>query len=276
VVYLATDMTLGRKLALKTLPAATEALAARLQHEARTMAHVRHPHLASIYGAEQWRGAPVLLVEFLEGGTLLDWLRRGPFTVDEALSLGIVLADALDCLHRAGILHRDVKPSNIGYTLTGEAKLLDLGLAATIQGHEDRLDAPASDDLPGSGDPGHQTPGGRGHSQSGPLLGTLRYMAPEALEGNPPGPSLDLWSLAFVLYEAIAGRHPLAELAAEDLVGRVRQGLVPDLRESSPDCPASVAAFFRDALSPVLERRPQSAATFRAALQHLRAELLAA
>ena len=104
VVYLATDMALGRKVALKTLPKLSNRLAARLQQEARAMATVLHPHLALIYGADQWRGTPVLIVEYLEGGTLLDWLRRGPLTVEETLSLGIVLADVLDRLHRTGTL----------------------------------------------------------------------------------------------------------------------------------------------------------------------------
>jgi serine/threonine-protein kinase len=101
-------------------------------------------------------------------------------------------------------------------------------------------------------------------------------MSPEALNGAAPRPSFDLWSLAFVLYECIAGRHPFAELSSERLVALVQEGNIPDLRDAAPDCPAPVAAFFRDALSKVPDRRPPSAGAFRAALQHLRSALLAA
>jgi hypothetical protein len=272
VVYLATDMTLGRQVALKTLPTASAALAARLQQEARTMANVRHPNLALIYGAEQWRGSPVLSVEYLEGGTLLDWLRRGPLTVDEALSLGIVVADVLDRLHRSGILHRDVKPSNIGYTLSGEAKLLDLGLAVAFDG-EDAVPSDGRTDVRDGGSVLGSEP--REWSQTGHLFGTLRYMAPEALAGLAEHPSFDLWSLGFVLYEAIAGNHPFAHHSPSACARSISEGRIPDVRDLAPECPGQVAGFLRDALSVVPDRRPRTAAQFRAALQHLRSALAA-
>ena len=131
VVYLAVDMVLDRQVAIKTLPSLRSQSADRLHREARTMARVVHPNLALIYGTEQWRGTPMLIVEYLDGGTLRDWIRRGPVPCAEAIDLGIVLADVLDSVHASGVLHRDVKPSNIGYTSDRRPKLLDFGVSPT-------------------------------------------------------------------------------------------------------------------------------------------------
>jgi hypothetical protein len=264
VVYLATDVSLGRRVALKTLPCVSDSLATRLQREARAMATVLHPNLAQIYAAEQWRGSPVLIVEYLDGGTLLDSLRRGSFTVQETLGLGILMADVLDRLHGAGILHRDVKPSNIGYTLSGTPKLLDLGLAAMSDG----LGGESGVMVPGVAIAQPNVAAGAG-SDSRHLFGTLRYMAPEALAGASPTPSFDLWALGLVLYEALTGHHPLGNEPGYRLPMRIERADFPDVRDYCQDCPAPVAAFFRDALSFSLERRPGTAREFRLALQSL-------
>jgi serine/threonine protein kinase len=133
VVYLATDLILDRKVAIKTLPTLTAKRAAKMEREARAMASVLHPNLACIYGVERWRGTPLLVGEYLEGGSLADRLARGPIEVAEALDIGIVIADVLDRVHGSGLLHRDVKPSNIGFAGDGQPKLLDFGLAAILQ-----------------------------------------------------------------------------------------------------------------------------------------------
>jgi serine/threonine-protein kinase len=101
--------------------------------------------------------------------------------------------------------------------------------------------------------------------------GTLRYMSPEAIAAGPSGPSFDLWSLSFVLYEALTGRHPFATLSAGEMADAIRRSAIPDVRDLCPDCPASLAAFFRDALSPVETRRPASAADLRRHLQGIKA-----
>ena len=141
VVYLAVDMVLDRHVAIKTLPSLRSKSAERLHREARTMARVVHPNLALIYGTEQWRGTPMLVVEYLDGGTLRDSIRRGPVSYAEAMELGIVLADVLDRVHASGVLHRDVKPSNIGYTTDRRPKLLDFGLALLDQDRDARSGA---------------------------------------------------------------------------------------------------------------------------------------
>jgi hypothetical protein len=263
VVYLATDVALGRSVALKTLTRVSSSLAVRLQREARAMATILHPNLAVIYGAEQWRGNPVLIVEYLEGGTVLDTLRRGSFSTREMLGLGILIADVLDRLHGVGILHRDVKPSNIGYTVAGTPKLLDLGLAGVFAHKEPaRGGATRSFDVA-------SVHGDYAMASDSSQLGTLRYMAPEALEGASPRPGFDLWALSLVLYEVMTGRHPLAHESGQGLVDRLRRAEFPDVRDFRKDCPPGVADFLRVALAADPSRRPATAAEVRSRLQCL-------
>src|SRR5207253_8576282 len=115
--------------AIKTLPRVSPEHAMRLRREARAMAAVQHRHLALIYGVETWRGTPLLVVEYLDGGTLADRLKAGPLAIDGVRELGISLCGALHSMHRSGVLHRDIKPSNIGFTREGVPKQLDFGLA---------------------------------------------------------------------------------------------------------------------------------------------------
>ena len=274
VVYLAVDMVLDRQVAIKTLPALRSESAERLHREARTMARVLHPNLALIYGTEQWRGTPMLIVEYLDGGTLRDWIRRGPVPYAEAVDLGIVLADVLDRVHASGVLHRDVKPSNIGYTSDRRPKLLDFGLALLDQAQDSRPAAEplsdwATDALLGSVDPeATVTVGER-------LVGTPLYLAPEALAGSMPQPSFDLWGLALVLYEAIAGCHPFAADDVGTVLAAAERAGVPDIRDYRPTCPFGLAAFLREALSPSITRRPESAGAMRRELHRLRASIQA-
>ena len=274
VVYLAVDMLLDRKVAIKTLPSLRSTAAERLHREARTMARVLHPNLALIYGTEQWRGVPMLIVEYLDGGTLRDWIRRGPVPYVEAIELGIVLADVLDSVHASGVLHRDVKPSNIGYTSDRRPKLLDFGLALLDQAEDSRFSTDplsdwATDALLESEDPeATVTVGER-------LVGTPLYLAPEALAGRRPQPSFDLWSLALVLYEAIAGRHPFAADEVGTVLAAAERAGVPDIRDYRPTCPFGLASFLRDALSRSITRRPESAGVMRRELHRLRASIQA-
>ena len=272
VVYLAVDMVLDRTVAIKTLPSLRPESAERLHREARTMAKVLHPNLALIYGVEEWRGVPLLVVEYLDGGTLRDCIRRGPVSYASAIDLGIVLADVLARVHEAGVLHRDVKPSNIGYTSDGRPKLLDFGLA--LLGRDggtqsprpigERLSDPAREALSRSTDPGSTV------TVADRLVGTPLYLAPEALAGVTPQPSFDLWGLGLVLYEALAGRHPFAAEDSAKVLVAVERADVPDIRDYRPTCPVGLAAFLRTALSPSVSRRPATAGTMRRELHRLR------
>ena len=268
VVYLAFDTILDRQVAIKTLPSLRSESARRLHREARAMANVVHPNLALIYGTEQWRGTLMLVVEYLAGGTLRERMGRGPMSCEEAIELGIVLSDVLDRLHASGMLHRDVKPSNIGVTGDGRPKLMDFGLALLHRigdfGRPAGLPSDRASEAPDPwADPAVTVSGADG------LAGTSLYLAPEALAGVAPRPSFDLWALALVLYEAIAGRHPFAADDVEAVLAAVERADVPDIRDCRPTCPAGLAAFLRGALSRDIARRPATAASMRNELQQV-------
>ena len=263
-------MVLDRRVAIKTLPSLRSESAERLCREARTMATVLHPNLALIYGTEQWRGTPMLIVEYLDGGTLRDAIRRGPVSFVEAIELGIVLADVLDRVHTSGVLHRDVKPSNIGYTGDGRPKLLDFGLALLDRTRDpgswaEPLSGRANEALVEAESPATTVTVGER------LVGTPLYLAPEALAGIAPQPSFDLWGLALVLYEAVAGHHPFAATDVGTVLAAAQRGGVPDIRDYRPTCPAGLATFLRGALSPNMTQRPESADVMRSQLHHVRA-----
>ena len=277
VVYHAVDMTLDRQVAIKTLLVARIEHVSRLHREARAMANVMHPNLALIYGAEHWKSTPLLIFEYLDGGTLLDSLRSGPLMLDETIELGTLLADALDRVHSSGVLHRDVKPSNIGYTSGGVPKLLDFGLAAILDRSRSTRTPPAVmptdvgliEELTWGVHPATSL------TLTQQLIGTPLYLSPEALAGHAPEASFDLWSLSMVLYEAFAGRHPFAGDTVVDVVKKIQQGTIPDVRHFRADCPGAFAAFLNDALSPVAARRPATAAALRTRLRWLQKTLFA-
>ena len=167
VVYRAKDLTLGRAVALKTLPATSPEDSARLRREARAMAAITHPNLALIFGVETWQGTPILVIEYLAGSTLAERLPTGPMAWEEVLELSLVLASVLERVHGSGILHRDVKPSNIGFTEEDVPKLLDFGLVrisagigaqqGTAEGHVERGAHPFVGDI-GEYDANFSTP----------------------------------------------------------------------------------------------------------------------
>jgi hypothetical protein len=268
VVYRARDLSLDRDVALKTLPRLSAEAALRLRGEARAMAAFVHPHLAAIHGAESWRGVPVLVVEFLAGGTLAA-RARAPLPLDDVLALGQRLAEALQAMHVKGLLHRDVKPSNIGFSAEGVPKLLDFGLARLVAGALGVSEPPL-----GTGVADHEldlatlTATRSAPAPSGPTAwaGTVLYMPPEALDGRAVGGvSQDLWGLVLSLYEALAGRHPLRGAEPRDLLA----ARLPDLRVWRPDCPPEVAAFFARALHVSPRARWPDAAALHQALAGL-------
>ena len=211
----------------------------RMKPEAWAMATVTHAAVAQIHAIESWRGRPFLVVEHLARGTLGDRLRRGPVPPDEAVSIAAALGDGLTALHRVGYLHGDVKPSNIGFTSSSSPKLLDFGLAR--------------------------------QAKDGTAGGTLRYMSPEVLTGDPAEEADDIWSLCAVLHEMVAGRHPFMDGDADAVVDRIlRRRITPDIRlESGSERSWAVLAFTASALSAPRSERPAPARAFTDALREM-------
>lgn len=217
VVYRTLDLRLQQIRAAKTLAGTTEpAMVSRLRREARAMAAVTHANLATLYGLEMWRGVPILVMEYLDGGTLADRLKRGPLPADAVLALGVTLSEAVVALHAAGILHRDIKPSNIGFTGDGVPKLLDFGLAKLQAKPTSSLTAAAGNDSTLSVSVAISTDAG--------IRGTPAYLSPDVLSGEPPSPADDIWSLSVTLLEAQTGENPFKASSVPTTVGRVLAG----------------------------------------------------
>jgi len=244
VVYRGTDLALDRAVALKTLPATRPEDAGRLRREARAMAAITHPHLALIFGAETWKGTPILVMEYLAGGTLAERISRAPLPPGDALALADVVAHVLESAHASGILHRDVKPSNIGFTREEVPKLLDFGLVR----------------IAGAAEPAPAAIGAlAGSATETRFVGTPLYMSPEALAGARPDARFDLWSLAVVAFEAIAGRHAFERDTPSASLAAIREGWSDALRPALPGSSAGLAELFSRALARDPSRRPDSA-----------------
>jgi serine/threonine protein kinase len=241
VVYRASDVSLARDVALKTLPRLSDDAADRLMTEARTMASLSHEDVAVVYGVEQWRGTPLLVMEYLPGGTLAAQLRRGQLSESATVALVRQVARSLARVHARGLYHGDIKPSNIGIGPGGAAKLLDFGLARALS-----VRSRPSPDVDDSAAPP-------------PLGGTWAYLPLDVREGGAPGPGMDLWALGVVLCEALLGTHPFAQartrydVTAGLLAARARLRV-----ERSPACEQVIASLL--ALDPA--DRPASAEAF--------------
>jgi len=235
-VYRARDRQLDRDVAIKVLPAAFAADAqymARFEYEARVLASISHPNIATVYGIEQ--GA--LVMEFVEGANL-----RGPLPVEEAMAIARQIAVALEAAHERGIVHRDLKPANIRITPTGEVKLLDFGLAKSISG-------PAKEPLVSPTPASARTPA---TTLAGTIVGSAAYMAPEQALGKPADKRVDIWAFGVVFCEMLTGRRLFGgETVAETLAAVVRDA--PDFSHLPADTPPHV----RRLLERCLRRDPK-------------------
>jgi Tol biopolymer transport system component len=196
-VYRARDTRLGRDVALKVLPdflAHDQERRSRFEREARTLAVLNHPHIAQIYGVEDFGRGAALAMEFVEGEDLDCWIERGPASVSDVVPILSQIADALDTAHERGIVHRDLKPANIRITPTREVKILDFGLAKTLVTHDADQESSATTT--------RESP-----TQVGTVLGTAAYMAPEQTTGNTVDRRADIWAFGVIAWELLAGRR---------------------------------------------------------------------
>jgi predicted ATPase len=202
-VYRAKDTRLERDVAIKVLStdlAKDPAALSRFRREARAASALNHPHICTVYDVGEHEGAPFLVMECLEGETLLGRLGRGQMPADEVLRVALEVASALAAAGARGIVHRDLKPANVFLTAAGGAKVLDFGLARMTREPSVPADSRAPTEAQGKG---HST-------RPGTVLGTLRYMSPEQVRGEPLDVRTDLFSFGVLLYEMATGRHPFA------------------------------------------------------------------
>jgi eukaryotic-like serine/threonine-protein kinase len=196
-VYRARDPKLGRDVAIKVLPEAFARDAermARFQREAKVLASLDHPNIASIYGLEDSGGTRALVMQLVEGPTLADRIKAGPIPVDEAVRIARQIADALEYAHERGIIHRDLKPANVKVTNDDAVKVLDFGLAKALEGDPSSIDISTSPTI------------SRMATQAGVLLGTAAYMSPEQAKAKTVDRRADIWAFGCVLYEMLTGK----------------------------------------------------------------------
>jgi serine/threonine protein kinase len=216
-VYRARDTRLDRDVAIKVLPdafATDPERLARFEREAKTLASLNHPNIATIHGIEESGGVRGLVMELVDGETLADRISRGAIPVDEALAIAKQIAEALEAAHEQGIIHRDLKPANIKVRDDGMVKVLDFGLAKLAESAGSGQQAAGS--LPVTMSPTITSPALM--TGVGVLLGTAAYMAPEQAKGRAADKRSDIWAFGCVLYEMLTGKRPFeAEDAADTL-----------------------------------------------------------
>ncbi len=215
-VYKAKHTRLDRTVAIKVLPehlSRDAALRERFEREARTVSSLNHPHICTLYDVGQHDGVDFLVMEFMEGETLAERLKRGPLPLEQALAYGVQFADALDKAHREGIVHRDIKPGNVMLTKPG-IKVLDFGLAKT------REESVTPSGLAKAGD-SEQPTQHKPLTDAGTILGTVQYMAPEQLEGKEVDARADLFSFGAVLYEMLTGRKAFEGESQASLISAI-------------------------------------------------------
>jgi serine/threonine-protein kinase len=246
-VYRARDSRLDRHVAIKILPEAFAHDAdrlARFEREAKTLAALNHPHVASIYGVEEFTAIRALILELVDGPTLADRIAQGPIPIDEALPIAHQIVDALEAAHEAGIIHRDLKPANVKVRADGMVKVLDFGLAKLASD-------PSATSVLGalSLSPTITSPAATG---IGFILGTASYMAPEQARGRPVDKRADIWAFGCVLFEMLTGRRAFEGEDVTETVGAV-------IHKEPPwsALPASTPSAVRLTLRRCIEKNPK-------------------
>jgi len=242
-VWLAEDRRLSRWVALKILSNEDPDLASGLAREARLVARLQHPNIVAVHDAGEHDGRPYLVMEYVHGHSLRGLLEaRGRLSEAEAIRYGLQAAAALEYAHAAGIIHCDIKPENLMVDEQGAAKLTDFGVSLTVN----RTMTP---------------------DQARDILGTLAYLAPEVIQGAPPDPRSDVYSLALTLYELVAGRVPFEGATPAAIAGQRLARPAPPLRTLAPEASPALESALARALSPNPDGRWPTVADFAAALR---------
>jgi non-specific serine/threonine protein kinase len=264
-VYLAEDTRLGRRVALKFLPALftqDKRHLRRFEREARAVAALSHPNVCVIHEVvETGEGRHCIVMEYVEGVTLRERIAERRMNVSEALDAAIQVASALSAAHTAGIVHRDIKPENIMLRRDGYVKILDFGLAQLTEKESD-------------------LPGGEGETRvmelktlPGVVMGTVAYMSPEQARGLPVDARTDVWSLGVVLYEMVAGQQPFEGATPTDVIISIAGREPEPLSGCAPEVPIRLERILKKALEKEREERYETADELLIDLKSLRHDL---
>ena len=261
-VYRARDTKLGRTVAIKVILdqfASDEERVGRFQREAKMLAALNHPRIASLFGMECVDGQHFLVMELIEGETLADRLRRGPMPVEETLTIAIQIAEALEAAHEKGVVHRDLKPANVKIAPDGQVKVLDFGLAKVMENET------------ASGSGANSPTLSMMATQAGLILGTAAYMSPEQAKGFPADHRSDVFSFGTVLFEMLTGRQPFPGDTAPDVLASV---LVrdPNLESLPPNLHPRLRDLLRRCLEKAPKRRWQAIGDVRAEIEAVAAD----
>ena len=224
--YRARDTNLKRDVAIKVLPeywSHDPERLRRFEQEAQATAALNHPNIVSIFHVGQFNGSPYIVTELLHGESLRERLRKGPMRLREVLEHGVELARGLAAAHDAGIVHRDLKPENIWVTKDGHIKILDFGLAKLDPSKAASTDA--------------ETVSMEPQCHPGQVLGTVGYMSPEQVRGQPADARSDIFAVGVVLYEMLTGKAAFRKATSADTMSAILNDDPPAVSQLAPSAP---------------------------------------
>jgi serine/threonine protein kinase/tetratricopeptide (TPR) repeat protein len=249
-VYLAHDLHLDRDVAVKVIlrgSFADPTTRERFRREAHVLSRLSHPGVATIFDFDSQDGVDFLVMEYVPGGTLESRLQKGPLQLDEVTRIGAEIGDALDDAHRRGFLHRDLKPGNVVLTAAGTPKILDFGLAGLL----------------------HASHTVTNLTQAGAMFGSLPYMAPEQLRGEPDDSRTDVYAFGTILYEMATGRRPFEKDRPEALMFEILHGTTRPVRSLRPEAPLELDRLIESCLGKDPALRPATAGAVSQTLRRI-------
>src|SRR6476661_6256921 len=263
-VYLAEDMKLGRKVAIKILSeeyTTNKDRLHRFEQEASAASNLNHPNILTIHEVGNDEGRHYIATEYIDGVTLRRKMVAAQLEIPEILDIAVQVASALEEAHAAGIVHRDIKPDNIMVRRNGYVKVLDFGLAKLTE-TVDRTpsDAEASTRV-------------FVQTDAGVVMGTSHYMSPEQARGKPVDARSDIWSLGVVLYEMVAGRTPFEGETSTDVLVSITQKEAPPLARFAPNVPAELDWIITKALRKDRDERYQTVKELLTDLRRLKQKI---
>jgi serine/threonine protein kinase len=270
-VYRARDTRLERTVAIKVLNAqlvADAEVRARFEREAKVISQLQHPHICVLHDVGNEGPIDYLVMEFLQGESLAERLRKGPLASEQVLTIAIEIADALEKAHRAGVVHRDLKPGNVMLTKSG-AKLLDFGLAKPLgptvasrtgSGSASVFAAALTQTMPS---PSPSTP----LSRAGAVIGTVQYMSPEQIQGVEADARSDIFSFGVMLFEMVTGKRTFEGKTQASIVGQILAVDPPSVSTLRPETPPGLDRVIRLCLDKDPDERIQTAHDLKLQLQ---------